>query len=202
MPRAADLAADLERFLRGEPVLARRQSFAYLAGKFIRRYQARLIVAAVVAVLVLSGTVAAFARIDNAKITAQNAEKKSADDAQAAKDAEGKAKASAEDAKNSEAKAKESEAKAKESEAKAKASEVKAKESENTAKASENKALEANKKLMLTTEDLKTQLYETNIAVAERELTLRNDIALASRLLDECRRVSPRLGMALLDATA
>ena len=141
---AADLAADLERFLRGEPVLARRQSFAYLAGKFVRRYQARLIVAAVIAGAILLGTAAAFIRIDHERTMAVNAEKKTSASAKAATEAADAATAS---------------------EAKTKALETKAKESEQIAL---------------------RESYENYIAIAERELTLRNDIDLASRLLDAC----------------
>lgn len=63
-PSAADLADDLDRFLRGEPVLARRQTARYLAGKFVRRYRRSLAVAAGLLLLTCAGTAAAFVRIN------------------------------------------------------------------------------------------------------------------------------------------
>jgi WD40 repeat protein len=119
---AADLAADLDRFLRGEPVTAQRQSFRYLTGKFVRRYRARLMVAAVILMATLGGTAGAFYKIDHERSLAVKAEKDASDSAKA--------------------------------------------------------ALEAN-------ENLEDQLAANWIAVAERELTLRNDIALATSLLEK-----------------
>jgi WD40 repeat protein/serine/threonine protein kinase len=70
---AADLAADLERFLNGEPVSAQPPSLSYVTGKFVRRYRAPLAVAAAVLVLLLGGTVAAFVGIDTERRAAINA---------------------------------------------------------------------------------------------------------------------------------
>jgi tetratricopeptide (TPR) repeat protein/tRNA A-37 threonylcarbamoyl transferase component Bud32 len=61
---AGDLVADLDRFLRGEPVLARRQTVRYLAGKFIRRYRRPLAVTAAVLAVLVAGTAAAFVQIN------------------------------------------------------------------------------------------------------------------------------------------
>jgi tetratricopeptide (TPR) repeat protein len=61
---AGDLAADLDRFRRGEPVVARRQTLRYLAGKFIRRYRRPLAVAAGVVLLAVIGVAAAFVKIN------------------------------------------------------------------------------------------------------------------------------------------
>jgi tetratricopeptide (TPR) repeat protein len=60
---AAELAADLGRFLRGEAVLAQPPSFSYLARKFARRYRWPLMTAAGVLLLLLGGTAAAFWQI-------------------------------------------------------------------------------------------------------------------------------------------
>lgn len=106
---AGDLAADLRRFLDGEPVSAQPPSVTYLTGKFVRRYRVMLSVAAVVMASLLGVTVAAFVSID----------------------------------------------------------------------AQRHAAVAANAQL-------EVQLYASNIAVAERELTLRNDIGLASDLLQRC----------------
>jgi tetratricopeptide (TPR) repeat protein/tRNA A-37 threonylcarbamoyl transferase component Bud32 len=61
---ARELADDLDRFLRGEPVLARRQTLRYLAGKFVRRYRRALTVTAGVLLLAVGGTTAAFVQIN------------------------------------------------------------------------------------------------------------------------------------------
>lgn len=63
-PSAETLEEDLDRFLRGEPVLARRQTVRYLAGKFVRRYRRSLAVAAGLLLLTLAGTAGAFVRIN------------------------------------------------------------------------------------------------------------------------------------------
>ncbi|MFO0952940.1 MAG: DUF2610 domain-containing protein [Isosphaeraceae bacterium] len=71
---AAELADDLGRFLRNEPVLAQPPSAGYLAGKFVRRYRAPLATAAAVLALLVAGTVAAFVRInqENRRVVAAN----------------------------------------------------------------------------------------------------------------------------------
>jgi non-specific serine/threonine protein kinase/serine/threonine-protein kinase len=53
------LSADIERYLRGQPVLARRDAFTYRAGKFIRQHR----VATVAAVLLLVAALAAVGTI-------------------------------------------------------------------------------------------------------------------------------------------
>ncbi len=75
-PTAADLAADLGRFLRGQPVTAQPPSWTYLTRKFVRRHRVPLTVSALVAVLVLSGTVAAFVGIDRERRAALSAKEK------------------------------------------------------------------------------------------------------------------------------
>ena len=50
----AELSADVERFLRDEPVLAHAPSFTYSAGKYLRRHKVGVIVAAA-AILLLAG---------------------------------------------------------------------------------------------------------------------------------------------------
>ena len=86
---AADLAADLGRFLRGEPVTAQPPSLSYLASKFVRRFRVPLGVAASILVLAVVGTVAAFLQINAeraAAITARNSESKEKEKAQQALD--------------------------------------------------------------------------------------------------------------------
>ncbi len=76
-PTAADLAADLGRFLNGEPVVAQPPSFRYLAGKFTGRHKLPLATAATLVVLALVGVVAAFIQIDaerNDAVAAQGRE--------------------------------------------------------------------------------------------------------------------------------
>jgi len=73
---AADLAADLGRFLCGEAVSAQPPSLTYLTGKFVRRYRAPLAVAAVVLTVLLGGTVAAFLGIDRERRAALDAKGK------------------------------------------------------------------------------------------------------------------------------
>jgi eukaryotic-like serine/threonine-protein kinase len=106
---AAELAADLGRFLGGEPVHAQPPTWTYLTRKFVNRYRVPLTAIALVLVLLVGGTVAAFVRIHRER----------------------------------------------------------------------QAALDANDKLV-------EQLYDNNIAVAERELTNNHDVNLASDLLEKC----------------
>ncbi len=83
---AADLAADLNRFLRGEPVAAQPPSLGYLATKFVKRHKLPLASAAAVVFMLAAGGAIAFYRINeerkdalrarnseaNARIEAQN----------------------------------------------------------------------------------------------------------------------------------
>jgi tetratricopeptide (TPR) repeat protein/tRNA A-37 threonylcarbamoyl transferase component Bud32 len=55
---ANDLALDLERYLRDEPVLARPPSARYRAAKFVRRHRTGVLMTAAVAVLVIGSAVA------------------------------------------------------------------------------------------------------------------------------------------------
>lgn len=61
---ASDLAADLGRFLNGEPVAAQPPSFRYVAGKFVRRHKVPLGTAAAIFLLLITGVVASFFRIN------------------------------------------------------------------------------------------------------------------------------------------
>ncbi len=54
----AELVEDLDRYLEGRPVLARRDTFGYVAGKFVHRHRAGVTVAA--AVVVLMGLLVTF----------------------------------------------------------------------------------------------------------------------------------------------
>ena len=54
----AELAADIERFLRDEPVLAHAPSFAYHAGKYLRRHRLGVIVAAAAVILLVGFAIA------------------------------------------------------------------------------------------------------------------------------------------------
>jgi WD40 repeat protein/serine/threonine protein kinase len=120
---AADLAADLRRFLAGEPVSAQPPSMTYLTGKFVRRYRVPLAVAGLVLAVLVGSVVAAFIGIDRQRRAALDANEKLQEQRRA--------------------------------------------------------ALEANEKLQ-------EQLYDNNIAVAERELTLNHDVGLAGDLLQRC----------------
>jgi non-specific serine/threonine protein kinase/serine/threonine-protein kinase len=59
-PTANDLALDLERYLRDEPVLARPPSARYRATKFVRRHRAGVLMTAALAALVIASTVTVF----------------------------------------------------------------------------------------------------------------------------------------------
>jgi len=54
----ADLAADIERFLRNEPVLAHAPSFTYNAGKYLRRHRLGVIVATAAVLFLISFAIA------------------------------------------------------------------------------------------------------------------------------------------------
>ena len=108
-PTAADLAADLRRFLAGEPVSAQPPNLSYLLGKYIRRYRTPLIAAGLMLAVLMGGVVFAFLRIVRAR----------------------------------------------------------------------HETLAANI-------ELERQLYDTRIAVAERELTQNHDFSRASDLLEGC----------------
>jgi serine/threonine protein kinase len=56
---AAQLAADIERHLDGLPVLARKDTFNYRAGKFVRRHKAGVAAAALVAASLMTGVIVA-----------------------------------------------------------------------------------------------------------------------------------------------
>ncbi len=60
---AAELAEDLGRFLRGEPVSAQPPSLHYLLGKYVRRHRLGLGTAAGILLLTMLGVVLAFVRI-------------------------------------------------------------------------------------------------------------------------------------------
>jgi WD40 repeat protein/serine/threonine protein kinase len=80
---AAELAADLARWQRGEPVLAQPPSLRYLLGKALRRYQVPLAAAAAVLLAAVAGVVAAFWQISAAyegeKTAKQDAQQKEKD---------------------------------------------------------------------------------------------------------------------------
>ena len=71
---ASELAADLARWLRGEPVQAQPPTLGYLLGKAVRRHRTRVALVASVLVALLLGTAAAlttlalFASTTNDKI--------------------------------------------------------------------------------------------------------------------------------------
>ncbi len=70
---AAELSADLERLLRGFPVLARPDSPAYRARKFVRRNRVAVLLSAATTGLLIAGAVFAFAQTARAE-RARNAE--------------------------------------------------------------------------------------------------------------------------------
>jgi len=69
------LAEDIRRYLEGLPVVARRGSWSYHAGKFVRRHKAAMAAAALVALAVLGGVAATVhqARIAQPMRCARNA---------------------------------------------------------------------------------------------------------------------------------
>jgi tetratricopeptide (TPR) repeat protein len=69
---AAELAADLGRWRRGEPVLARPPSLGYLLGKQLRRHRVPVTVAAAVLLAAVIGVTTAFVQINNARNDAEN----------------------------------------------------------------------------------------------------------------------------------
>ncbi|MDH3456620.1 MAG: serine/threonine-protein kinase [Gemmatimonadota bacterium] len=73
-PTANDLALDLERYLRDEPVLARPPSARYRTAKFVRRHRVGVLMTAAVAVLVAASTVAVFVQAARAKQSLARAE--------------------------------------------------------------------------------------------------------------------------------
>lgn len=56
---AAAMAEDLTRFLNDEPVAARPPALAYRAGKFVRRHRVQVVAAALVALAIVGGAIAA-----------------------------------------------------------------------------------------------------------------------------------------------
>ncbi len=70
---AADLGADITRFLADEPILARPPSRAYLASKFVRRNRALVAGAVAVAAALVAGTIATAWQAAQAREEAQTA---------------------------------------------------------------------------------------------------------------------------------
>jgi eukaryotic-like serine/threonine-protein kinase len=81
---ASDLADDIERHLRSEPVLARPPSTAYTLGRFVRRHRAGVAAVAVAIVALLAGTIAATVGF----VRATEAEALARQEAERARDAE------------------------------------------------------------------------------------------------------------------
>ena len=75
---AADLAADLKRFLQMEPVHARPPSFKYLAARWIARNQLLFAAACAVTLTLLGGTAVSLWQAERAKLAQQRAEAESA----------------------------------------------------------------------------------------------------------------------------
>lgn len=70
----SDMARDLERFLRNEPVEAKPPSATYRLGKFIRRHRVGVMAASLVALVLLVGAIGTIAGFVNAKRNAEIAE--------------------------------------------------------------------------------------------------------------------------------
>ena len=64
---AADLAEDLARWQRGDPVLAQPPSLRYVLGKYVRRHVGRIVLAAALLLLAMAGTAVAFVWINAAR---------------------------------------------------------------------------------------------------------------------------------------
>ena len=75
---AADLAADLNRFLKGEPVAAQPPSLGYIAGKYMRRHKLPLAATAAVVLMLTVGAVMAFYRINEERKDAVEARNREA----------------------------------------------------------------------------------------------------------------------------
>ena len=87
-PTANGLAADVERYLRNEPVVAGPPSTLYRFRKFVRRHRTMIIVTAIVGVSLvagLTGTTWQFFRVRHAEQAARSAERRAADEAAVAK---------------------------------------------------------------------------------------------------------------------
>src|SRR5262249_8431769 len=89
-PTAAELAADLGRWQRGEAVLAQPPSLRYLLGKHLRRYRVPLTVAAVVLLAMVVGVALAFVQITDALERETEARKEADAKGQQAKEALGR----------------------------------------------------------------------------------------------------------------
>jgi tetratricopeptide (TPR) repeat protein len=72
----SELAADIRRYLKHEPVLARPASAAYRSGKFVKRHKLALAVASVFAVLALAGAVAIVREAQIARMQEARAERR------------------------------------------------------------------------------------------------------------------------------
>jgi hypothetical protein len=84
---AAELAADLGRWQRGEAVLAQPPSLSYLLGKQLRRYRVPLAVAAGVLLAAVAGVVISFVQINDALEREKNAKQEAQDKERDAKKA-------------------------------------------------------------------------------------------------------------------
>jgi tetratricopeptide (TPR) repeat protein len=71
-----ELAADLKRHRTGKPVLARRGTFSYRAGKFARRHRVILTAAAVIAVALAGGVVATLREAHRARAAEARAQRR------------------------------------------------------------------------------------------------------------------------------